>query len=162
MFSDNIKLGIGPIGWTNDNLPELGGEIPFEQCVSEIALAGYEGCEVGNKFPRDTDLLQKHLALRGLQICNQWFSFELTTKPLEENLRNLQTHLDFLEAMGARITGGGEVGNSCQGKTNVPVFEGKVRPLLHGFSWLFEMSTEAVFQSFARSFATPPVLHPFV
>lgn len=121
----NIKLGIAPIGWTNDDLPELGGEITFEQCISEMALAGFNGCEVGNKYPRDTDVLRKHLELRGLQICNQWFSFELTTKSLEENVQNFQKHLDFLETMGATIVGGGEVGNSCQGKTDVPVFGGK-------------------------------------
>lgn len=51
LHNHSIKLGIAPIGWTNDDLPELGGHIPFEQCISEMALAGYVGCEVGNKFP---------------------------------------------------------------------------------------------------------------
>ena len=46
-----IELGIAPIGWTNDDLPEIGGSITFEQCISEMALAGYKGCEVGTKFP---------------------------------------------------------------------------------------------------------------
>ena len=118
-------MGIAPIGWTNDDLPELGGEIPFEQCVSEMALAGFVGCEVGNKYPRDTTILKKALDLRGLQICNQWFSYELTTKSLEENRKDFEQLLDFLEAMGAKVIGGGEVGNSCQGQLDVPVFEGK-------------------------------------
>lgn len=39
IFKENtIKLGIAPIAWTNDALPELGGENTFEQCVSEMAL----------------------------------------------------------------------------------------------------------------------------
>ncbi len=125
MQKDKVKLGIAPIGWTNDDLPELGGEIPFEQCVSEMALAGFEGCEVGNKYPRDTTALRKALDLRGLQICNQWFSYELTTKSLEENRQDFEQLLNFLEAMGAIVIGGGEVGNSCQGQLDVPVFEGK-------------------------------------
>ena len=55
-----IKLAIAPIGWTNDDLPELGGDIPFEQCISEMALAGFKGCEVGNKYPKnDLELLKK-------------------------------------------------------------------------------------------------------
>jgi hypothetical protein len=29
-------------------MPGLGEEIPFEQCVSEMALAGFEGCSVGD------------------------------------------------------------------------------------------------------------------
>lgn len=125
MQAEKVQLAIAPIGWTNDDLPELGGEISFEQCVSEMALAGFAGCEVGNKYPRDTDLLKKHLALRNLQICNQWFSYELTTKSLDENRKNFEMLLDFLEEMGANIVGGGEVGNSCQGQLDVPVFEGK-------------------------------------
>ena len=49
----HVKVGIAPIGWSNDDLPELGGDIPFEQCIREMYEAGYEGCEVGHKFPRD-------------------------------------------------------------------------------------------------------------
>ncbi len=125
MNFENIKLGVAPINWTNDDMPELGGENTFEQCISEMALAGFTGCEVGNKFPRDTNVLRKALELRGLQICNQWNSYELTTKSLEENKKNFITLLDFLETMGAKVIGGGETGNSCQGQMTVPVFEGK-------------------------------------
>jgi inosose dehydratase len=124
MNFENIKLGIAPINWTNDDMPELGGENTFEQCISEMALAGFTGCEVGNKFPRDTNTLKKALDLRGLQICNQWNSYELTTKSLDENIKHFTQLLDFLETMGAKVIGGGETGNSCQG-LNVPVFEGK-------------------------------------
>lgn len=112
---ENIQLGIAPIGWTNDDLPELGGEIPFEQCISEMALAGYTGCEVGNKYPRDTAVLRKALELRGLRICNQWFTFTLTTNPFEQVKKDFEAHLDFLEAMGADIVGGGACGHSIQG-----------------------------------------------
>jgi hypothetical protein len=34
-----IRLGIAPIGWTNDDLPELGGDITLEQCLREARLA---------------------------------------------------------------------------------------------------------------------------
>ncbi len=70
MSTSNIKLGVAPINWTNDDLPELGAENTFEQCISEMALAGLEGCEVGNKYPRDTEVLKKALNLRKLQIAN--------------------------------------------------------------------------------------------
>ncbi|PWJ58343.1 inosose dehydratase [Dyadobacter jejuensis] len=121
----NIQLGIAPINWTNDDMPELGGENTFEQCVSEMALAGFTGCEVGNKFPKDPDVLKKALHLRGLQICNQWNSYELTTRPLDENIRTFKKLIDFLETMGSKVIGGGETGNSCQGQWDVPIFEGK-------------------------------------
>ncbi|MCO5236737.1 MAG: myo-inosose-2 dehydratase [Chitinophagaceae bacterium] len=125
MNFENIYLGIAPINWTNDDMPELGAENTFEQCISEMALAGFTGCEVGNKFPRDIAVLKKALALRGLQICNQWNSYELTTQSLEDNKKSFTALLDFLEAMDAKVIGGGETGNSCQGKKEVPVFEGK-------------------------------------
>lgn len=121
----NIQLGVAPINWTNDDMPELGAENTFEQCISEMALAGFTGCEVGNKFPRDTAVLKKALNLRGLQICNQWNSYELTTKSLADNVKSFTALLDFLETMGAKVIGGGETGNSCQGKKDVPVLEGK-------------------------------------
>ena len=65
MFNkDKVKLGIAPIGWTNDDMPALGGENTFEQCVSEMALAGFTGSEVGNKYPKDTAVLKEALDLR--------------------------------------------------------------------------------------------------
>jgi inosose dehydratase len=60
MKKENIYLGIAPIGWTNDDMPDLGKEITFEQCVSEMALAGYEGCEIGNKYPPTRPNLSTH------------------------------------------------------------------------------------------------------
>ena len=60
MFDKNkVKLGIAPIAWTNDDLPDLGAENTFEQCVSEMALAGFTGSEVGNKYPKDPAELNK-------------------------------------------------------------------------------------------------------
>lgn len=119
-----VKLAIAPIGWTNDDLPELGGEIPFEQCVSEMALAGFQGSEVGNKYPKDPAVLNKAMKLRGLTICNAWFSSFLTTKPLKEVEKDFIAHRDFLYAVGARVIGAAEQGNSIQGKP-LPIFDAK-------------------------------------
>lgn len=125
MENVNIQLGIAPIGWSNDELLSLGGEISFEQCISEMALSGFTGCEIGVKFPKDIAVLKKQLSLRNLQVCNHWFCFELTTKSLKENRQNFEAHLDFLGALNANIVGGGETGNSCQSAEGVPVLEGK-------------------------------------
>ena len=48
-----IKLGIAPIAWSNDDMPELGGDTPIEQCLEEASLAGFTGIELGGKFPRN-------------------------------------------------------------------------------------------------------------
>jgi inosose dehydratase len=123
-MAKSIRLAIAPIGWTNDDLPELGGEIPFEQCVSEMALAGFTGSEVGNKYPKDPAVLNRALALRGLTICNAWFSSFLTTESYEEVEENFIRHRDFLYAAGARVIGAAEQGHSIQG-LDVPVFDAK-------------------------------------
>lgn len=124
MSDKKIRLAIAPIGWTNDDLPELGGQIPFEQCVSEMALAGFEGSEVGNKYPKDPAVLNKALGMRGLTICNAWFSSFLTTKPYEEVEKEFIKHRDFLHAVGARVIGAAEQGHSIQGQ-DLPVFDKK-------------------------------------
>ena len=124
MSEKKIRLAIAPIGWTNDDLPELGGQIPFEQCVSEMALAGFSGSEVGNKYPKDPKVLNKALGLRGLTVCNAWFSSFLTTKPYKEVEAEFIKHRDFLYAVGARVIGVAEQGNSIQGK-DMPVFDAK-------------------------------------
>ncbi|MCG8572456.1 MAG: myo-inosose-2 dehydratase [Spirochaetes bacterium] len=124
MNKDKIKLAIAPIAWTNDDLPDLGGENTFEQCISEMALAGFTGSEVGNKYPKDPVILNKALDLRGISICNQWFSSFLTTKDLDEVKKDFNQQLDFLQAMGASIIGPAEQGNSIQGK-DLPVFTEK-------------------------------------
>lgn len=128
-----VKLGIAPIAWTNDDMPELGGDNTFEQCISEMALAGYAGSEVGSKYPRDVIVLKRELAMRGLQICNAWFSTFFTERPFEDTVRDFVRHRDFLLEMGAGVIGVSEQGYGIQGKMDVPVFDGK--PIFKDESW---------------------------
>lgn len=123
MFDKNkVKLGIAPIAWTNDDMPDLGKENTFEQCVSEMALAGFTGSEVGNKYPKDPEVLKKALELRGVEICNQWFSSFLITKPFEEVEKEFRAQLTFLKAMGAKVIGASEQSYSVQGQLDTPIF----------------------------------------
>ena len=117
-----VKLGIAPIAWTNDDLPDLGAENTFEQCVSEMALAGYTGSEVGNKYPKDPKELKKALDLRGIEICNQWFSSFLLTKSFEEVEKEFRSQLAYLKEMGAKIIGASEQSYSVQGQQDTPIF----------------------------------------
>ena len=123
MFDKNkVKLGTAPIAWTNDDMPDLGKENTFEQCVSEMALAGFTGSEVGNKYPKDPEVLKKALELRGVEICNQWFSSFLITKPFEEVEKEFRAQLAFLKAMGAKVIGASEQCHSVQGQMDTPIF----------------------------------------
>jgi inosose dehydratase len=128
-----VRLGIAPIGWTNDDMPELGAENTFQQTVSEMALAGFTGSEVGSHYPKDPAVLKKALDLRGMTICNAWFSSFLTTKPLKETVEAFHKHADFLYAVGARIIGASEQGHSIQGQ-NVPILGGP-KPVFTDDEW---------------------------
>ncbi|HBE80168.1 MAG TPA: myo-inosose-2 dehydratase [Firmicutes bacterium] len=130
---NHVKLGIAPIAWTNDDMPELGRENTFEQCVSEMALAGYTGSEVGNKYPKDPKVLKRALDLRRITICNAWFSSFLTTKPLQETVDAFIKHRDFLYEVGARVIGAAEQGHSIQGLMDVPVLTQK--PVFSDLEW---------------------------
>jgi len=132
MAFKNVSLGIAPIAWTNDDMPDLGGENTFEQCVSEMALAGFTGCEVGNKYPADRAALKHALDLRGLTICNRWFSSFLVSKPFEEVAQEFEAQLDFLSFLGAKVIGASEQSFSVQG-TPKAVFDEK--PVLDDQQW---------------------------
>ena len=122
---NKVRLGIAPIAWTNDDMPDLGKENTFEQCVSEMALAGFTGSEVGGKYPTDTAVLKKALDLRNISICNQWFSSFLISKPYEETEKEFIKATDFLKEMCAKVIGVSEPSYSIQGKMEQPVWEGK-------------------------------------
>ena len=125
MNKDKVKLGIAPIAWTNDDIPELGGENTFEQCVSEMALAGFSGSEVGTKYPSDPAVLKKALDLRGLVICNQWYSTHFITRPYAEIEKEFREKLNFLRIVGADVIGPNEQTRACQSDESIGVQKGK-------------------------------------
>lgn len=102
MFNrEKVFLGITPTGWTNDDLPLLGDRTSFEQVVSEMALAGYQGCSVGHNFPKNPAVLKAALDLRGLQVSEPWASTYYTVNDMERQTEdNFMRQLAFIKAMG--------------------------------------------------------------
>ncbi len=96
-----IRFGTNPIGWSNDDLPELGGDTPLEQCLSEARKAGFEGIELGNKFPRTPAALSAVLSAHQLDLVSGWYSAELLRRTPGEEMERLRPHLDLLKALGA-------------------------------------------------------------
>lgn len=128
-----VKVGIAPLTWTNDDLPELGGDISFEQCIREMALAGYQGCEVGNKFPKDVKQLKQALAPYQLQIASAWFSSYFSNEQKQkQNLEDFKVHAEFLHNMGAKVIVVAECESSIQ-QTGSPILGEK--PVLTESGW---------------------------
>ena len=129
-----IQIGIAPLTWTNDDLPELGGETSFEQCIQEMADAGYAGCEIGNKFPRDTKTLLAALKPYNLQIISQWCSLYFTVPGREQEMvERFEEHLAFLKSVGAKLINVCEKGGSIQWKS-VPIL-GNQKPVFDDSQW---------------------------
>ena len=135
MFNpEKVFLGIAPIGWCNDDMPELGAENTFRQTVSEMALAGFTGCEIGNKYPSDPAKLKWELDLRGMRIASRWFSSFILTEPIEKVEADFTRELDFLEKVGANRINVSEQSYSIQGKIDVPVL-GNQKHVMNDEEW---------------------------
>jgi inosose dehydratase len=118
----DVKIGINPISWTNDDLPWLGGETPLEVALSEGKAIGYEGFELGNKFPRESEALKRVLAKHGLELVSGWYSAELARRSVEEEIAAVGPHLKLLADNGAKVMVYGEVADTIQGSP-VPLYK---------------------------------------
>lgn len=98
----NIKIGINPITWSNDDVPELGGHISLEQCLSETRQAGYNGTELGGKFPRQSDDLASVLGAHGLELVSGWFDGRIADRTVDEEFEAVLAHLRLLRDCGAK------------------------------------------------------------
>lgn len=93
-MSENIKLGISPIGWSNDDLVELGGETSLETFLNDAKEIGFDGVELGNKFPKDKKELQKVLKTYDLELAGGWFSGNLLINSIEKEKENLLKEIE--------------------------------------------------------------------
>jgi inosose dehydratase len=127
-----VRIGANPIGWSNDDLRELGGATPLETCLAEAREAGFEGMELGHKFPREPKALAAVLARFGLDLVSGWYSAELLRRSPDEELRALRPHLDLLKAMGCKVLIFAETSNAIHGDRAVPLDR---RPRLERGEW---------------------------
>ena len=129
-----VWFGVTPTLWTNDDNPILGNEIPFEQCVSEMALAGFEGCSVGHKYPTDRDELKRHLELRGLRVSEPWVSTFFTVNRMRERtLDQFHQQLEFIKDMGGTDIVLAELGGAVHQVPMVTPLANK--PILNDEQW---------------------------
>ena len=111
----DVRIGINPISWTNDDLPSLGGETSLATALSEGKQIGHEGFELGNKFPREPEALKAALGAYDLACVSGWYSGQLARRSVEDEIAAVEQHLTLLAANGARVMVYGEVADSIQG-----------------------------------------------
>jgi inosose dehydratase len=96
-----VKIGINPITWSNDDVPSLGGDTPLETCLSETRAAGYDGTELGGKFPRQSPQLSGILGHYDLQLVSGWFDGRIADREVDEEFDAVLPHLTLLRDLGA-------------------------------------------------------------
>ncbi len=111
----DVRIGINPLSWTNDDLPSLGGETTLETALVEGRAIGYEGFELGNKFPREPEALRAVLARHGLACVSGWYSGRLARGSVAAEITAVESHVRLLAANGAKVMVYGEVADSIQG-----------------------------------------------
>jgi len=134
----NVRIGINPISWSNDDLPSLGGETPLDTALSEGAEIGFEGFELGGKFPNDPQALKAKLAEYGVACVSGWYSGRLAEGLLADEIAQCVAHMSKLQAQGCQVVVYGEVAGSIQGRIDVPLAK---RP---------RFTTDAQWQAYAQ------------
>jgi inosose dehydratase len=130
---EKVRLGITPTLWWNDDFLSIDIGIPFGQCVSEMALAGFQGCSVGHKYPTDIAELKGALELRGLAVSEPWVSTYFTINEMEEQtLATFHSQLDFIKAVGGTEMVVAEFGGAVN---PLPVAVFANRPIFDDAQW---------------------------
>jgi inosose dehydratase len=127
-----VRIGINPLTWTNDDMPELGAATPLETCLAEARQAGFAGVELGNKFPREAAALGPILDRHGLALVSGWYGARLLERDVEAEIAAAEPHLALLSALGCTAVVFAEVSRAIHGSRATPLSR---RPVLSEADW---------------------------
>ena len=115
------KLGMSPIAWWNDDLPQLSDDVSLEECLRQSRSAGFTGMEKGRRFPESAAEMLPILKKADVTLCGGWFSGTIVNEPIEANKQRIQPMIDLFKAVAAPCIVYGEVGRSIQGDQSKPL-----------------------------------------
>ena len=127
-----VRIGINPITWSNDDAPELGGDIPLEVCLSETKQAGYAGTELGGKFPRRTAELKPIMQRHGLAVISGWYGLRCDEKDVSAEMDAITPHFHLLKDMGSTHVVYADTSRGRHGAIWDPISR---RPVLKAEEW---------------------------
>lgn len=110
-----IRYGTNPIAWANDDDQTLGAHIPTEQILREAGQIGFDGIENGHRWPNDPEQLKQALGAHGLAFISGWYSTELLTRSLEDEIAAFQHHLAKLKHNDCKVCVVAETSNAIHG-----------------------------------------------
>jgi inosose dehydratase len=128
----SIRIGINPLTWTIDDLPEVGGETSLETCLTEARAAGFEGVELGCKFPRTAPELKAALAPHGLALVSGWHSARLLARDANAEFEAMRPHRELLSALGCNVVVLAETTRCIHGERRARLSQ---RPVLAPADW---------------------------
>ena len=128
----SIKLGVAPIAWSNDDMPELGGKTSLEQCLNEASRAGFTGIESGGKFPKNSELLLPKLKKENLSLCSGWYGAQLLKNSAKDEFLFMRDQLKLFKDCKSPCMVFAEITNSVQGDPKTPLSQ---RPKLSKDEW---------------------------
>ena len=128
----SIKLGVAPIAWSNDDMPELGGETSLEQCLNEASKAGFTGIESGGKFPKNSAELLPKLQKENLSLCSGWYGAQLLNNSAKDEFSLMKDQLNLFKDCKSPCMVFAEVTNSIQSDPKTPLSQ---RPKLSKEDW---------------------------
>jgi myo-inosose-2 dehydratase len=127
-----IRIGANPIGWSNDDMLEIGGDIPLETCLAEARSAGFTGMELGNKFPREAGKLRPLLEKHGHALVSGLYSTELLVRGVAAEMDAAKAHATLLRDMGCTVLIAAETSNAIHSDIAKPL---SARPVLAKAGW---------------------------
>src|SRR5947207_3997279 len=128
----SIRLGVNPIMWSNDDMRELGAEVPLETCLAQARQIGFEGIELGHKFPRPPLRRPTTRGGFGRACCTGCAAARLLERGAAAELARLRPHLDLLKAVASPVLVFAEVSGAIHGDFRSPL---SARPLLKASQW---------------------------
>ena len=127
-----INLGIAPIVWSNDDMPDLGGDTPIETCLLEAKSAGFRGIELGGKFPRNPNTIKYLLNKFNLELPGGWYGAHLNERSVEEEWQAMQNRIELYKLINSSVFIFADVSGSIQREPKIPLSK---RPRLNDNEW---------------------------